>query len=103
VRRTAVVEVAREIAASEHVIASSLHGVIVADAYGVPAEPRLARRSREREGGDFKWRDYHASLDSEPNFGVMRTVDGERIGQMRRLLVGALEEVADAVRSDPVP
>jgi pyruvyltransferase len=99
VRRTAVVDIAREIAESREVVASSLHGVIVADAFGVPAEPRLARRSREREGGDFKWRDYHASLDLEPDFGVMRTVPRERVAQMAALIESALKEVAAGDRA----
>ncbi|MDP3949124.1 polysaccharide pyruvyl transferase family protein [Microbacterium sp.] len=49
-----------EIAASRAVITTSLHGLITADSYGIPAvwttlEPPL-------DGGDFKFRDYEAAV-----------------------------------------
>jgi pyruvyltransferase len=93
VRRSDVLHIAREIAASEQVVASSLHGVIVADAFGVAAEPRLAPRSERREGGDFKWRDYHASLDLEPCFGQTRLAPADRVAEMREMLVTCFEKV----------
>jgi pyruvyltransferase len=51
------------IASCDVIISSSLHGIIVAEAYGVPAvwitlEPELA-------GGTFKFRDYYLSTDRE--------------------------------------
>jgi hypothetical protein len=50
--------VVREIGASAAVITTSLHGLVTADAYGIPAawtmlEPQLG-------GGDFKFRDYES-------------------------------------------
>lgn len=50
--------VVREIAACERIVTTSLHGLVTADAYGIPAlwttlEPGLT-------GGDFKFRDYEA-------------------------------------------
>ena len=50
----------REIAASRAVVTTSLHGLITADAYGIPAvwttlDPPLG-------GGDFKFRDYEATV-----------------------------------------
>ncbi len=50
----------REIAASRAVITTSLHGLITADSYGIPAvwttlEPPL-------DGADFKFRDYEAAV-----------------------------------------
>ena len=52
--------VIREIAAAGAVLTTSLHGLITADAYGIPAvwttrEPALI-------GGDFKFRDYEAAV-----------------------------------------
>lgn len=60
----AVEEVAGQIAGSEYVIASSLHGLIVADAYRVP-NARI-RFSSNITGGDFKFNDYFLSVDREP-------------------------------------
>ncbi len=50
----------REIASGRTVLTTSLHGLITADAYGIPAlwtalEPTLG-------GGDFKFRDYEATV-----------------------------------------
>lgn len=50
----------REIAASRAVVTTSLHGLITADSYGIPAvwttlDPPLG-------GGDFKFRDYEAAV-----------------------------------------
>lgn len=50
----------REIAAARVVITTSLHGLITADSYGIPAvwttlDPPL-------DGGDFKFRDYEAAV-----------------------------------------
>ncbi|WP_206476920.1 polysaccharide pyruvyl transferase family protein [Microbacterium sp. KRD172] len=50
----------REIAAARAVITTSLHGLITADSYGIPAvwttlDPPL-------DGGDFKFRDYEAAV-----------------------------------------
>lgn len=53
--------VAEQIAGSEYVIASSLHGLIVADAYQVP-NARI-RFSGNIAGGDFKFNDYFLSVD----------------------------------------
>ncbi len=50
----------REIAAARAVLTTSLHGLVTADAYGIPAvwttlDPPLT-------GGDFKFRDYEAAV-----------------------------------------
>lgn len=45
----------------QKIIASSLHGLIVADAFGIPRRFELTPQF-DREGGLFKFRDYHASI-----------------------------------------
>ena len=49
-----------EIAGASLVVASSLHGLIVAEAYGVPAV--WAKFSDRITGGDFKYLDFYASI-----------------------------------------
>nr|WP_232528435.1 polysaccharide pyruvyl transferase family protein [Microbacterium sp. MAH-37] len=67
----------REIAAGEVVLTTSLHGLITADSFGMPAvwtmlEPAL-------DGADFKFRDYEAALTPGRSryvaFDDLRTLD----------------------------
>ena len=71
-RRTRVVNVARrpahaihEIASASLVVSSSLHGLIVADSYGIPAA--WVTTDVELWGGDFKFRDYHSVVLPDEN------------------------------------
>ena len=51
--------------ACQHIMSSSLHGLIIANAYGVPSKWMIL--SDNVEGDGFKFRDYFASLSSAPN------------------------------------
>lgn len=51
---------ARQIAACSVVLTSSLHGLVTADSYGIPAV--WTRLEPELTGGDFKFRDYEAVI-----------------------------------------
>jgi len=67
-----LVERVRTIASASRVIASSLHGVIIAEAYGIPAV--LVASSREQA---FKYNDYYSGTDRSmpavaPNWHVAR-------------------------------
>jgi hypothetical protein len=58
-----VTDVLRQIVSCECVLSSSLHGLIVADAFGVPnARMKLSEKIR---GQDFKFRDYYSIYDLE--------------------------------------
>ena len=49
-----------DIASSELVVSSSLHGIILAEAYGVPAVMYIPQEHKDRIG-EFKFRDYYYS------------------------------------------
>jgi len=73
----------REIASGHAVVTTSLHGLITADAYGIPAvwttlTPPLG-------GGDFKFRDYEAAVTP----GRSRFVAFEQAGSLPELVQGA--------------
>jgi pyruvyltransferase len=52
----------------EKIISSSLHGLIISDAYGIPNA--RVNVSNKLFGGDFKFIDYYKSVDRENDFGL---------------------------------
>jgi len=63
-----VKEVIREVTRCQIVLSSTLHGVIVAEAYGIPAV--WIKASDKLIGGPWKFNDYYLSTDREPRAGV---------------------------------
>lgn len=65
-------DVSRQISSCKKLVTSSLHGAIVADAFGVPRRIEMppARYQHASEKGDFKFRDYHASIGMKFQPGV---------------------------------
>ncbi|RYZ84136.1 MAG: polysaccharide pyruvyl transferase family protein [Proteobacteria bacterium] len=62
-------EFVREVKSCECILSSSLHGLICADSYGIPNA--WIRLSDEVVGGDFKFRDYRASIGADTPKAVM--------------------------------
>jgi succinoglycan biosynthesis protein ExoV len=90
--------VAAEIASCERIISSSLHGLVVADAYGISRQAELFARA-DREGGDFKFRDYQSVYDSDnPRFGEMWRAPHKEVEGIQKTLLAALDdEVGESV------
>lgn len=63
-------EVVKKILDSQFVIASSLHGIIIAEAYGIPA--RLLRISENEPM--FKYQDYYFGTN-RPNFSIAYSIE----------------------------
>lgn len=88
-------EVIAAIARCERIVSSSLHGIIVADALGIPSrwDPHPAVR-----GDGFKFRDYAASYRRDRVVpGIWRLADQAEVADKRDALVAAarlLEPVA---------
>ena len=58
-------KVVAEIGACRRIVTSSLHGMVVADAFGIPRRVEISNVLRtETEGGDFKFRDYSLAIHS---------------------------------------
>lgn len=60
-------EVIRRVSECEHILSSSLHGLILADSLGIPNQWIELHRSGSRvEGAGFKFRDYYSIFNLEP-------------------------------------
>jgi pyruvyltransferase len=81
----------------EHIVSTSLHGLILADAYGIPNT--WARLGDNIPGGTFKFSDYYASLGlevSQPSVTLTETIDELCRASLRRELALDLDELLDA-------
>jgi hypothetical protein len=100
----------REIAACRLVVTTSLHGLVTADAFGIPAvwttlDPPLS-------GGDFKFRDYESvvtpgrtrqvrwqeGIVTAELAGAAWSADAETVAQLADGLVRAIGRLDDEVR-----
>lgn len=88
--RQSAQRVIEEIASCRAIISSSLHGIIVADAFGIPRQAELFPNAA-REGGDFKFRDYTSIYDEHPHFGHMHRVPRHKVERIQHELMGALQ------------
>jgi pyruvyltransferase len=64
------VDVIKQIGACRRIVTSSLHGMIVSDAFGIPRRVEMAEANL-KDGGDFKFRDYSASIQMKWEIGKM--------------------------------
>ena len=66
--RSATEDFVRELTACEKILSSSLHGLICADAYGIPNRRLLLHE--KLTGGDFKFLDYYGAMHCRPELPV---------------------------------
>lgn len=79
-------QVVQEITQCRRIISSSLHGLVVADAFGIPRRAELfpaATENAKHEGGDFKFRDYATLFDGKTHFGEFWTAPYRRVTEIR--------------------
>lgn len=84
-------KVIAEIGQCRKIVSSSLHGIILADAFGIPRRFEYTPRF-DQEGGRFKFDDYSASI------GTPLTI-GETIYANRRIVGNRQHELWDAYRT----
>jgi pyruvyltransferase len=81
--RSGIERVVDEMAACDHIASSSLHGLVAADGYGIPAI--WITMSDRPFGGGFKFRDYLATTTGRPGAPVAvdaSTTAADLIGEM---------------------
>jgi len=90
------IKVITEISQCKKIISSSLHGIIVADAFGIPRRieisPRVLSRPNQ-EGGLFKWLDYSASISMPFEVGVTGLANKHIITEKQHELFDIFEEI----------
>lgn len=89
-------KVISEIGQCKKIVSSSLHGIILADAFGIPRRieisPRMLSHAHQ-EGGLFKWLDYSASLNVKLEIGITQEIDRNTIIEKQHELFDVFEEI----------
>lgn len=89
-------KVITEIGQCKKIVSSSLHGIITADAFGIPRRIEIASRilsHPHQEGGLFKWQDYSASLGVKLEIGVTSEIKRTIIIDKQHELFDLFEEL----------
>jgi pyruvyltransferase len=89
-------DVIKEIGECKKIVSSSLHGIILADAFEIPRRIEIAPRMlshAHQEGGMFKWLDYSASLKMPLEIGLTQVADRNIIMEKEYELFDVMEEV----------
>lgn len=89
-------KVISEIGRCKKIVASSLHGIILADAFGIPRRIEIAPRMLShphQEGGLFKWKDYSSSLNMKLNIGLTETPNRNTVIEKQHELFDVFEEL----------
>ncbi|VDM10417.1 unnamed protein product [Wuchereria bancrofti] len=87
-------KVISEIGKCKKIVSSSLHGIILADAFGIPRRIEIAPRMLShphQEGGLFKWKDYSASHSNSKPF-----CKGEALNKAIRKATGKVIVMIDS-------
>ena len=89
----------RQIGACRRIVTSSLHGMIVADAFGgIPRRVEICSKM-EKDGGDFKFRDYSASIQTPFETGKMIEPSRFRIEDVQFAVYDAYQALGKALKS----
>lgn len=89
-------KVIKEIGQCKKIVSSSLHGIIVADAFGIPRRIEIAPKMlthQSQEGGLFKWRDYSASLGVSLEIGVTQEIPYSKVVDKQHELFSVFEQI----------
>jgi pyruvyltransferase len=86
-------EVIRKIGSCRKIVASSLHGIILADAFGIPRRTEMTPQFA-REGGDYKFRDYNESVSVEFKVGVTQEARLSKVRDRQHELYDVFTELS---------
>lgn len=89
-------KVITEISQCKKIISSSLHGIIIADAFGIPRRIEISPRvlsHPHQEGGLFKWNDYSESIGMKLEIGLTQQANRHTITEKQHELFDVFEEI----------
>jgi pyruvyltransferase len=89
--------VVKKIASCKRIISSSLHGIIVADAYGIPRRTELTPQFA-KEGGDHKFRDHNAAVGVPFRVGEWQSPVFSRVEDRQHELYDAFNDFGHYLR-----
>jgi pyruvyltransferase len=89
--------VVSQIGQCRRLVTSSLHGMIVADAFGMPRRVEMAAANL-RDGGDFKFRDYSASIQTAWEPGKMVEVSRFRVEDLKFQIYDAFRALSREIK-----
>ncbi len=87
----------RKIGACRKIVSSSLHGLILADAFNIPRRFE-ATAAWTREGGDFKVRDHNAAICLPFEIGLTQQANSSRVDDCKAGLWDAFRTFATMVQ-----
>jgi hypothetical protein len=93
-------DVVRQIGRCKKIVTSSLHGLITADAFGIPRRFELNPRAGKYEGGLFKYRDYSESIGAPFEPGKLAEVSRFRVEDRKHEIWDALRAYGRSKGSD---
>jgi pyruvyltransferase len=93
-------EVVRAIGSCKKLVASSLHGIILADAFGIPRRIEMTPRFAN-EGGDFKFRDHNAAVGVRHEIGVTQEAPRHLVQDRQHEIFDVFEALGNMFRDKP--
>lgn len=90
------IKVITEIAQCDKIVSSSLHGIVLSDAFNIPRRVELAPSMTSPPfwgGSTFKWEDYHQSLNMKFEVGITKQADYNIVTEKQHELFDVFEEV----------
>jgi len=88
--------VLKEIGRCRKIVSSSLHGIIVADAFGIPRRIETCP-TVTREGGDFKFRDHNAAVGVPHEIGKTQQAHRFRVQNCQHQVWDVRQEVGQLI------
>ncbi len=92
-------EVLRQIGSCRKIVTSSLHGVILSDAFGIPRRIEYSP-TLDREGGVYKFKDYLSSIGMVLELGLTQAAPRNRVEDRQHELFDGFETLGSMVHDD---